>query len=347
MKKNIDIIFLTENESSCFEYDWIKYLLKDNFFVNYFYINPHKLIEFANQELGDNLKIIVISDNDNFCKSKLKQIKNKFDYGIIHLSDEWFLSNYSLLYDGALFVFRNYLNPSLVEKDNIFHFPLGPRFYDFNLSKTKKIQSKSKLIFFKGEIKGERKKMINTFKKNSIDIFKGSNKRLSYEDYLKELRSCVFSLSPNGNTTPETLRVYECIENDVIPICSSLKALNYFTLLFSKPPPFLFFKSWENASRYFKTNDNFIMDKKSILEINDWWDNEKLYFKNNFNNVIHDFSSHNKDKIKLPFFKSIHIRIKSIFWLLYLQDSNSLISRFKNLFNTNLIIRILKRMFLG
>ena len=343
----IDLIFLSEDEKFCFEYDWIDYLLKDNFILNKIYIDPCELNEIFSSIKREALRIIVFSDNDRLSKLTLKKLNNKYEYeyGIIHLSDEWFLTNYSEIYKGALFVLRNYYNPSLSEKEKIFHFPLGPNLKDGELISGRTEEVKKHLIFFKGELKGERKEMINAFKKYSISIFGGSKNKLTYENYLKELSNCIYSLSPQGNTTPETLRVYECLENNVIPICGSSKTKLYFKLLFSKAPPFLFFENWNNASKYFKDNMYLKIHQHTNLNIRKWWSDEKRYMKKKIKKIIIESGSSRKNKIKFSIFKSFFIRIKSIYWLLSLQTKNSIFIRFKYFYKINLIKRIFLRFF--
>ena len=184
--------------------------------------------------------------------------------------------------------------------------------------------------------------MLNEFKKNGLEVTSGSNERLNYSEYLVQLKSYKYGLSPYGNTTPDTLRIYEYLENGVLPILGSRQSFDYFILLFEESPPFLYGKSWEQVSRKFILK-KYIAKQISNLKIIKWWERKKEIYKIkcNFLISIDFYELNNCIKIK----KDYLIRIMSFIWLLNLQRPSMLFSRLKNIFFKNNFQRILHRIF--
>lgn len=344
-RKNIifpKLIFIIDNGNKFLEENWIRFLFSEIDEKDIFFLTPVCLKDFLVKLNKLDFPIFIFSENSKLSKEKIYLLKKfNFKYGLIHLSDEWFVANYAKLYNGASFVLRNYLNKSLLNIPYIFHIPIGYKIR--NLQKEfKSINKKQDKIFFKGAMKGERIKMLNEFKNNGLKVTSGSNERLNYSEYLLQLKNYKYGLSPYGNTTPDTLRIYEYLENGVLPILGSRQSFDYFILLFEEIPPFLYGKSWKQVSRKF-TLEKYITKQNSNLKIKKWWERKKEIYKRKCNLLISIdvYKLNNRIKIK----KDYLIRVMSFIWLVKLQRPSMLFSRLRNIFFKNNFQRLLHRIF--
>ncbi len=345
IRKNIflpKLIFIVEKGKSFLEENWIRFLFSEIDEKNIIFLSPNCIDKFLVKLNKFDFPIFIFSENCKLSKGKIYLLKKfNFKYGLIHLSDEWFVADYAKLYNGATFVLRNYLNKALLNISNIQHIPIGYKLGNLE----KKIQSVAKnndQIFFKGEIKGERLKMLYDFKKSGLIISSGSKKRLSYPEYLLQLKTYKYGLSPYGNTTPDTLRIYEYLENDVLPILGSKKSFDYFILLFKENPPFFYDKSWRKVSIKFSLEKNKIQIFNSFKQKN-WWEGKKEKYKKECNSLVsEDFILiNNCIKIKYPSL----VRLMSFIWLLKLQKPTMLIARIKKIFYINSLKKLMNRIF--
>ena len=238
-KKNIitpKLVFIIEKGKDFLEENWIRFLFSGIHEENIIFLSPICVKNFLGKLNQFDFPIFIFSENSKPSKEKICLLKKfNFKYGLIHLSDEWFVADYAKLYNGACFVLRNYVNKALLKIPYVYHIPIGYKIK--NSQKLNNISNKKKdQIFFKGAIKGERLKMLNAFKKNGLTVSSGSKEKLSYLKYFLQLKSYKYGLSPYGNTTPDTLRIYEYLENNILPILGSKKSYDYFTLLFEEKP---------------------------------------------------------------------------------------------------------------
>ena len=121
MTKNILLIC---SNFDLLEIPWIKHILS-NFTLQYSHYGADLLTLSK-----ERLPIFVVSDNVasdklSFMDFSLELYKRQIPFGLIHISDEWFVkTKHAYLYRYSSFVFRNYFSP-VFNKSNIFQFPLG------------------------------------------------------------------------------------------------------------------------------------------------------------------------------------------------------------------------------
>jgi len=208
--------------------------------------------------------------------------------GIFHLSDEWFCSDTSF-YKGAAFVLKFYYC-SFISHPAIKYVPLG---FPESLPHPEKDRpaSERKLVWsFCGERKYSRVEMLRAFAK--ISPHRYPEKFISDEEYRSMVTDTVFAPCPMGNTTPDTLRLYESLENGCIPIVEKRWTIDYFGRIFPDGCPIPRFQSWAAAARWVQAQSGEERDRLQ-REIQHWWTSEKAKLREQVSQFVADrFAQH-------------------------------------------------------
>ena len=183
--------------------------------------------------------------------------------------DENFLVDPSI-YSGAKFVIRTYL-AGFYKHPRLLTIPEGPCFRaaQYSLKPVPPLDRQIK-IFFSGQIKYSRISMARIFSSVSgSKVVDSSQGMVTPEEYLSSLMNSRFALCPNGNTTPDTLRLYEALEVGVVPIAERTWSYDYLGSLFMECP-IPRFCSWSSA-RQFVVNLGETQYLSLQEKVNQWW----------------------------------------------------------------------------
>jgi hypothetical protein len=254
------------------EIPWLKYC-----FSNLPFFFAH--IDDYSAQSQSSIPIFLVSQNsrqslDDYFSLTESLVRERRVFGLIHISDEWYLrANYSDLYHGASFIFRNYFSPILRGK-KVFQLPLGADIFFLRtfMTNPKKCCERSVPLHFSGQLKYSRIPMIRAMSgltgNHSFPSFQ------SYVEYVQHMANTRFALCPNGNTTPDTYRLYEALMLGCVPIVERGLWGDYLTSLFGESCPIQSFSSWRQARKF--------IEKTSLGElqlysdaVNQWW-NEYL-----------------------------------------------------------------------
>ena len=327
MTKNI---LLISSNFNLLEIPWIKYILS-NFTIQYSHYGADLLA--LSKEC---LPIFVVSDNVASDKLSFKDFsfelyKRQIPFGLIHISDEWFIkTNHAYLYRYSSFVLRNYFSP-VFYKSNIFQFPLGispDLLTSLNLS-PKPFDERTNLLHFSGEIKYSRRNMLKVFTKYGYNSFPRFDR---YVDYLDHLCNTKYVLCPNGNTTPDTYRLYESLICGCIPITEKTFFVNYLRALFSnKNYPACRLKSylsWGRASLNILQSN--AADAQSYQHnLVKWWTKLNIILPD----LCENFINMHRLPVKEPpndfelFIKQSYYFIANFIWLISMQKMSTLFDR--------------------
>ncbi|MGB3491109.1 MAG: hypothetical protein WBA57_00160 [Elainellaceae cyanobacterium] len=195
-------------------------------------------------------------------KAYLQEFRARgFKVGVIHISDEWFVSPIDF-YDEADFVFRNFYRPDVSERETVFFLPVGYKQGYLNHIEPKSLDDRQYRWSFAGEVGGKisRRRMMKYAEQIPGGIAylgKGysDSSDLSFEGYAKLMSTTIFALAPGGNRCVETSRVYEALEAGAVPIVEDISKINLFKTIFReivKPKEFVRHRVW--TAKYWKGN---------------------------------------------------------------------------------------------
>ena len=280
--------------------------------------------------------IFLISENSSesktimaFCRDKLSATGRA--YAVFHISDEWYIkSDYSMLYSNATFVIRNYYSPHL-SHPRILQIPLGA---DFGYLRSitgicKKFADRSHHVFFSGQMKYSRHSMLESMQ-DLLEVDKCGGFQ-NYSDYILSLADCKFALCPNGNTTPDTYRLYESLILGCVPIVEKGIFADYLDGLFNGSCPVKSFRNWQSAKSFILDISSEDLDSYAS-QISIWWEDYMSDLPAQCSSFVLS-SLCNRDPLcaDLPF-RNPFFRLNQTIWLLSIQHPSALRIRILHLF---------------
>ena len=221
----------------------------------------------------EDILIIVDSsiENKEELYTKLELICSKMF--LIHLGDETFAYDLSMVYNKFNYVWRTFCSNKYFNNKKVSCLPIGyksgilfkkeaiERKYKWAFLGTPHKSSRHDLLFQLSDIQPSFSHKTKKFDEGIIDVGKMS----------EILTSTIFIPCPNGFFHPETYRLYEALECECIPIVEN--AYKYYDRLFSSNP-FLKVDMWAEAKPTIRGwNSDQIKKKRQECEI--WWSNLK------------------------------------------------------------------------
>lgn len=254
-KKSINLIWQVDPKF-LIESDWILSQFPD-FKVNSI-VDQHL-------QVVENCAIVVTQGlpiDGKSVKAYLQSFKEKgFKVGVIHISDEWFVSPIDF-YNEADFVFRNFYRPDVSTRKTVFFLPVGYKQGYLNHIEPKPLNERPHHWSFAGELGGKISRRIMMKYAELIPggiayVGKGysDSSDLSFEGYAKLMSKTIFALAPGGNRCVETSRIYEALEAGAIPVVEDISKVNLFKTIIReilKPKEFVRHKVW--TAQYWKGN---------------------------------------------------------------------------------------------
>ena len=268
-------------EEKRFSYDWLKEILRfdieyDDSKRGYTLFEDNVYIVWCNQEYEQGFVNYINEYN-----------KRGLNYSIVHLSDEAFEQDIEF-YKISKKIIRNYYNKSYTNNYNIYTFPLG---YQTGVKYHSESLRKFQFNFI-GEIKSDRKEMVNIFFKGDKESILHLTTRwadpngINPNDYGKFLSSSQFTICPRGWVNLDSFRLYEALECGSIPISIlDSDGFDYFINIFGSGHPLMIFKNWQDAyNNVTSMKDEDIIYK--LKEIKDFWKTFKQTLSKNIANFI-------------------------------------------------------------
>jgi hypothetical protein len=255
--------------------------------------------------------------------------KPELGHGLLIGGDENFITSPRLYY-GARFVIRTYL-AAFYRHPRIFTLPEGPLYRTAPDSRNKLDLGSPISVFFSGQIKYSRVRMAKIFRDQPGSfIIEPVNERLSPDVYLKKLLASRFSLCPNGNTTPDTLRLYEALEAGVVPIAEKSFFYDYLGALF-KGCPIPRFSRWSKAMEFVndQSDEDYLRLRKDISR---WWKNTKIELPYDLFRFVETTVNSNLDNFCFPGrYGELSYRLKALIYLALITSPSALAIRFRKL----------------
>lgn len=196
----------------------------------------------------------------------IKRIKPRI---IIMTSDEFYQENnsiYNELGNECELFLRQYHHEGNTYTKNTIHIPLGYT----NGCKIFQEEKRLKWSWF-GEVKSDRIKMLNEFRKLNPHLIGNS---LSKELMCKSYSQSMFVPCGRGNSSLDCYRLYEASMNGAIPVVVGSKEEIETTFKYEENPPWIFADNWKEA-----------VDKCSDLKYNsqdvlNWWNQRVFKIRN-------------------------------------------------------------------
>ena len=223
----------------------------------------------------ENEDILIIVDssieNKEELYTKLELICSKMF--LIHLGDETFAYDLSMVYNKFNYVWRTFCSNKYFNNKKVSCLPIGyksgtlfkkeaiERKYKWAFLGTPHKSSRHDLLFQLSDIKPSFSHKTKKFDEGIIDVGKMS----------EILTSTIFIPCPNGFFHPETYRLYEALECECIPIVEN--AYKYYDRLFYNNP-FIKVDKWIEAKSVIEEwgNDQI---KQKREECRTWWNQYK------------------------------------------------------------------------
>ena len=221
----------------------------------------------------EDILIIVDSsiENKEELYTKLELICSKMF--LIHLGDETFAYDLSMVYNKFNYVWRTFCSNKYFNNKKVSCLPIGyksgilfkkeaiERKYKWAFLGTPHKSSRHDLLFQLSDIQPSFSHKTKKFDEGIIDVGKMS----------EILTSTIFIPCPNGFFHPETYRLYEALECECIPIVEN--AYKYYDRLFYNNP-FIKVDKWIEAKSVIEEwgNDQI---KKKREECRTWWNQYK------------------------------------------------------------------------
>ena len=223
----------------------------------------------------ENEDILIIVDssieNKEELYTKLELICSKMF--LIHLGDETFAYDLSMVYNKFNYVWRTFCSNKYFNNKKVSCLPIGyksgilfkkeaiERKYKWAFLGTPHKSSRHDLLFQLSDIQPSFSHKTKKFDEGIIDVGKMS----------EILTSTIFIPCPNGFFHPETYRLYEALECECIPIVEN--AYKYYDRLFYNNP-FIKVDKWIEAKSVIEEWGNDQIKKKSE-ECRTWWNQYK------------------------------------------------------------------------
>ena len=216
---------------------------------------------------------------------------------LFHLGDEQGTDDLSA-YESADQVFRNYWFDAIQTRPNVTWVPngygtgIGPVLREALLPSS----ARTRKGFFAGSIgmralSDERRAMSDVVARAGLPVemhaVKRASDRLGPASYASRLANSVFALVPGGNS-PETIRLYDALENGAIPIMLRSRFVDTPAALSN--PPIVLLESWSQLPDLW---NSLLADCPTALdqrqaEILSWWDAFKTCMQSKVRNKIND-----------------------------------------------------------
>ena len=169
---------------------------------------------------------------------------------LIHLSDEK-LRHRRGIYKAFDLVLRNYFDPRLSFKSNVYQVPLGWT-EQFN-SREPSDKTPAYLWSFCGAIKADREKMLNQLKDigesfTHISSSWGSDDQLPPDEVRTVYEKSCFVLCPQGNAHIDSFRVMEALQAGAVPVSVKFLRRDFFRFTFGNHP-FVVADDWDHAGK--------------------------------------------------------------------------------------------------
>jgi len=168
---------------------------------------------------------------------------------LVHLSDEK-LRHRRGIYSSFSIVFRNYFDPRLSFRRNVFQLPLG---WTFSFSGSEPtLRSSQHLWSFCGAVKTDRRIMLDSFAPldgGFVHIASGwdSHDQLAPAEMRKIYESSTFVLCPQGNAHVDSFRVMEALQSGSVPVTVKFLGKDFFRYTFGDHP-FIVANDWGHAA---------------------------------------------------------------------------------------------------
>jgi hypothetical protein len=253
--------------NTAWECDWLEYLFKDI---------PHNTIKDTTQTQYIDRSLIIFNatvNNDQY----LNNLSAKgFQFGLIHLSDEWSkdsTDNYQL----ANVVMRNYYK-DLGSK--VINFPLGcMKTFPYDLI-SKTINQRTYTWSFSGHI-DKTTRPIMAENMLLVDNGQGYFKRcgenwgpfqghaLNPVELANMYNDSIFVPCPHGNESIDSFRVCEALQAGALPI---VETSDYWSKLYGNDHPLIEVDDWKHAPGLIKVlmQDLLTLEQKRLFTHN-WW----------------------------------------------------------------------------
>lgn len=168
---------------------------------------------------------------------------------LIHLSDEK-LRHRRRIYSRFSTVFRNYFDPRLSFRRNVFQLPLGWTFAFSGSEPTLRLSQH--LWSFCGAVKADRRIMLDSFaplEGGFVHIASGwnSDDQLAPAEMKKIYDNSTFVLCPQGNAHVDSFRVMEALQSGSVPVTVKFLGKDFFRYTFGDHP-FIVANDWGHAA---------------------------------------------------------------------------------------------------
>lgn len=309
----MNLIWLNKDIWEC---DWIKELLSN--------IEYNEIFDYENKIFLPNSIIICSGDPNLYLKYFLIYEKLKYNFVLVHLSNQYYLHNTKLYnLNHCKLIIRTQYTPDFENNDNIIFIPLGYKknFWNNYNNNFISINERKYTFSFLGQIKHQipNIKFFDYLPEN-INKFQNNQQRLIMYENLKKINTNYFfhitddfdskdSIDinkyrdiflntkfipcPMGNYNIDSFRLYEALECGCIPIIPSktiCQNYDYYNMLFNTNVPFIKINNWENFENIINNLlNNEIELEKLQLKIINWWHNYKLSLKITISNKIMKF----------------------------------------------------------
>lgn len=296
--KQVNILFCAWNKDEIWETDYIVDTIIPQKYIRLYSHLPESGIQSLGKCDFDVFVYNCRNHSYDFILSCVTKIKPKI---IIHLSDEYYYENLNYWNDLAqhcdLFL-RQHHHPGFTYRDNVIQMPLG-YCNDAGLN-GKCIPTVKNRCFewsFLGDMKHDRWDMVNHFKSvmpnNYVDCF--VDKPRMVDIYLNS----VFVPNGRGNSSLNCFRLYEASMCGSIPVVVGNEDEIKETFKYEENPPWLFYKSWDEAS---SDCGRLLSDEKSLQLIQNnilnWWEKRIKNIHTKIEMVIDNNKDVNEKEIK-------------------------------------------------
>jgi hypothetical protein len=285
---NVSVQWLTQDES-LFEVDWLRYLVSD--------VAEYINVESNADKVETNSNTLLICNHAvpyRVVLDKLRQNGKK--YAVVLLSDENLREPCEWLHDpNCVGLLRNYVHPNQINHPKVTVFGLG---YKRGFKEHCNMYGENREFkwCFAGTPHGDRLSALNLFKniqphqKHLCSGF-GAKDGLSTQDYVTMLNNSIFALTPEGQDSMDSFRLYEALEAGCIPITKleskqfTIRPSYWHAVFYGENNiPFIFKETWEeclNAVQDYSEKDIKTKQKECVI----FWNRWKTIWKNKFTEV--------------------------------------------------------------
>lgn len=219
----------------------------------------------VSHNLNDAADVFIFASRAHSYDEIISMVQKTKPKIIVCLSDELIVENlqqFNQLGNYCDLFLRQYHHPQYTYTPNTIHIPLGYT----NGCKVFDEPKELNWSFF-GEIKTDRKEMINIFR-SIPKHFVG--KSLSKDLMCKIYSKSIFVPCGRGNSSLDCFRLYEASMNGAIPIVVGSQDEIECTFKYEQNPPWVFAETWDDALDKCKLLLRSPIDNASVLN---WWKN--------------------------------------------------------------------------